>query len=60
MTEYNLEKENDRLDRPYYCIEVKTKDLGFLNFLDEKLDELISLNFTLQNIHYKQRKVLQQ
>ena len=41
MTEYNLEKENDRLDRPYYCIEVKTKDLGFLNFLDEKLDDLI-------------------
>ena len=41
MTEYNLEKENVRLGRPYYCIEVETKDLGFLNFLDKKLDELI-------------------
>lgn len=41
MTEYKLEKENDRMDRPYYLIEVETKDLGFLNFLDKKLDELI-------------------
>lgn len=41
MTEYELTKQQKTLRTPPFRINVETKDLDFLNFLDKKLDDLI-------------------
>jgi len=41
MTEYELTKESKKILTPPFTIHVETEDIKFLNYLDEKLDELI-------------------